>query len=308
MVVSSVYRDYLHTSNDTSVIDDILSLIVIAVFYSNHLFLTPLLFVVVLLFLLVLTNLSGFRHPVIYLFFGLLLLFFIQKSGLHGTIAGVLLAMFIPARPKKKPKVALKKIRSLLNNFEETYDKEKHLLEEVKSHQILEGLKHISLEATTPLIRWEHLLKLPVLILILPLFVLTNGGFHVDTNNVSVIFSSQLFWGIFLGLVLAKPLGILITSWVIQKIKLAQRPGDIYFSDMIIIAFVASIGYTMSLFISELAFSSHELTNIAKLSIFISALVSLLIAITIMITKNRWMVLNPSWSKNKLNTESIINK
>ena len=262
-----------------AVIDDILSIIVIAVFYSTHFSATMLLFAIILFLISIIINLCGFRHPLIYMMLGFFIWLSLEKAGIHGTIAGVLVAMCIPARPKKKPTAAVNKIRGLLNKFEDEYDKDKHLLEEEKPHQILEGVTDVSLEATTPLKRWENRLEMPVLIFILPLFALTNGGFDIDFSSVGTNLMSPLFWGISLGLVVAKPLGILSVSWCVQKLGIAARPKDLASSDIIIIAFIAGIGYTMSIFISELSFESEILSDVAKLSIFISSFIAAFLAV-----------------------------
>ncbi len=265
-----------------AVIDDILIIIVIALFYSPQFNLTMFLGASVVFLSLVMMNVCGFRHPLIYIILGLFLWFCIEQAGIHGTISGILVAMCIPARPKKKPKVAVKKIRKLLNKFEDEYSEEKHLLEEGMPHDLLEGVTDVSLEATTPLKRWENRLEIPVLVLVLPLFALTNGGFHIDFSHLSHTLSSTLFWGIFISLVFAKPAGLLLTSWVVQKLGIASRPKGIEYYDFVVISFLAGIGYTMSIFTSELSFSSHILSDMAKLSILISALVSALIAMSLM--------------------------
>lgn len=268
-----------------AVIDDILSIIVIAAFYSSHFSITMLLIAIIILLLLIIVNISGFRHPMIYLSLGVILWIAIENAGIHGTIAGVLLAMCIPARPKEKPKNAVKKMRTLLNKFEHEYDTEKHLLEEDKPHELLEGVTNTSMEATTPLKRWENRLEIPVLVFILPLFALTNGGFNIDFSHLGNAFSSPIFWGIFLGLVIAKPAGILLTSLLVTWCGIAKRPATISLFDVIVIAFLAGIGYTMSIFISDLSFNSNLFSDIAKLSVFISSITSALIAIIIISTK-----------------------
>jgi NhaA family Na+:H+ antiporter len=178
-----------------AVIDDILSIVIIAAFYTGHFSLTLFLLAMIVLLVLVIFNLSGFRHPLIYIIFGFILWVCIENAGVHGTIAGVLVAMCIPARPKKKPSAAVKNIRQLLNKFENEYDDGKHLLEDEKPHELLEGVTDVSLEATTPLKRWENRLELPVLLFILPLFALTNGGFNIDFAHLSQTITSSVFLG-----------------------------------------------------------------------------------------------------------------
>ncbi|MDF1826761.1 MAG: Na+/H+ antiporter NhaA [Legionellaceae bacterium] len=265
-----------------AVIDDILIIIVIAVFYSSHFNLMMFLVALLVLLGLVMMNVCGFRHPIIYIILGFFLWLCIESAGIHGTIAGILVAMCIPARPKKKPKSAVKKIRKLLNKFEAEYNHEKHLLEDERPHELLENVTDASLEATTPLKRWENQLEIPVLVLILPLFALTNGGFDIDFAHMSQTLSSSLFWGIFISLVIAKPVGLLLTSWSVQKLGVASRPQCIEVYDIIVIAFLAGIGYTMSIFTSELSFTSGALSDMAKLSIFVSSSISALIAMSLM--------------------------
>lgn len=282
---SKVSRKAFTLIASLAVIDDIFSIVIIALFYSSHFNLMPLIFSLSIFLLLITMNLSGFRHPLIYAFFGFLMWFFIEEAGIHGTIAGILTAMCIPARPQKKPATAVKKIRRLLTLFEDEYDEEKHLLKEEKPHQLLEGVRDVSLEATTPLKRWENRLEFPVLVLVLPLFALTNGGFNIDFSHISLSLKETLFWGIFIGLVFAKPIGILLTSWIIQKFKIAKSPSGIGLYDMVVIAFLAGIGYTMSIFISDLSFNDQKTVDIAKLSIFMGSIVSGFIAILVLSKK-----------------------
>lgn len=270
-----------------AVLDDIFSIIIIAIFYSTHFSLTMFLAALVILLLLVIINLCGLRHPLFYVSLGFLLWIFLEKGGIHGTIAGVLVAMCIPARPKKKPKVAVKKIRGLLNEFENQYDDEKHLLEEDHPHKLLEGVQHASLEATTPLKRWENGLEFPVLIFILPLFALTNGGFSLNFIQIQNTLQNSLFWGIFLGLIIAKPLGVFLAAWLAKKSGIAKPPAQLTSSDLLVIALLSGIGYTMSIFISELAFDSKQFVDMAKLSIFISAIFSSLMVTSLMMSCKR---------------------
>ena len=265
-----------------AVIDDILCVIAITIFYSSQFDFNMLLASMVVIMALVFIKICGIRSPLFYVTLGIILWAFLEESGLHGTIAGVIVAMCIPASPKKEPKAAVKKIRGLLKTFEKKHDDSKHILEEESSHDLLEVVTQVSLEATTPLKRWEKRLELPVLAIILPLFALTNGGFHIDFSHLQDIFSNSIFWGIFLGLVCAKPLGIFLTSWSIQKAGIARQPGSIQLFDIVVISFLSGIGYTMSIFISDLSFPDNTYSDIAKLSVFISSLISMLIVVFIL--------------------------
>ena len=140
-------------------------------------------------------------------------------------------------------------------------------------------------KARVPLKTWEFNLEKPVLFLILPLFAITNGAININASLVHEAVSSTLFWGIFLGLVLGKPLGIITLTYLALHFKVGKLPDSMVKKDILSIAFVAGIGYTMSIFISDLAFTHAATIQTAKLSIIISSFVAGLIGSVILIMR-----------------------
>lgn len=254
-----------------AVLDDIVSVIIISVFYTKGFSLYYFALANASLFITILFNLSGFRKPYPYLICGFALWYCVVQAGIHPTITGILLAFTIPARPKKKPHKAVKRIKGLLDEFEENYDKEAHILIEDNPHEILEEVADESIDAMAPLKRWESKLETPVLIFILPLFILTNGGFHLDASSLISAFKSPVFWGIYIGLVIFKPLGLWASCFILTRSRYCELPDNMQMKDIALVAGLSGIGYTMSFFISELAFQPPWLINLSKLSIFLAS-------------------------------------
>jgi len=261
-----------------AVMDDIVAITIITVFYTQNLQIIYLGYASVLIGLMISANICGIRHGVFYALCGLLVWLFFEMSGVHGAIAGVIIALTIPARPKDTPHIFVKKMQSLLKRFEKKHDVEQHILKNDVQHEILQQVAQESLNATTPLKRWEGKFEWPVLLIILPFFALTNGAVSINLSIIYNALNTSLFWGILFGLVIGKPLGISLFSYIGIKFNIGKLPSDMKLKDVIAISVLAGIGYTMSIFVSELAFTSAAVTNIAKLSIVVSSLVAALVA------------------------------
>lgn len=261
-----------------AIIDDIGAILVIALFYSDAISLPYLVASALLLLTLLLFNLLGVRKPGIYLAVGIVLWATMMGSGIHATVAGVLVAITIPARPKQEPAWFIHRLRNLLFRFEHM-EKERAedtpILGESSQHAVAQHIQQAAEHATTPLRRWEQMLQQPVALFILPVFALTNAGIPIQTDRLLSLFSQPLALGIIVGLVIGKTVGISGFCWLAMQFKLGELPGSMRFSHVVGLSFLGGIGFTMSIFISELGFSGqHESLIVAKTAIIIASLIA----------------------------------
>ena len=213
-----------------AIIDDLGAVLIIAFFYTAEISSVYLLYSLIVFGLLVVVNLSGNQKMYIYMILGIFLWYFVLKSGVHATIAGVLLATTIP------------------NNVENNVD-----------HSML---KHL-----------EHKLHNFVGILVLPVFAFFNSDINFSDVTMSSVYS-PLSMGVILGLLLGKPIGITLFTYVGMKTKLFSLPENVTLKDVFGLSLLCGIGFTMSLFINGLAFTETYLIDSSKLGIFIGSIVS----------------------------------
>lgn len=266
-----------------AIIDDIGAILVIAIFYTSTVNVYALLVAIVMLLMLIIFNHAGSRSPLPYVIFGILMWAALEKSGIHGTIAGIVCAMAIPARPKKTSKQFIKHTEQLIDYVKNRKHKTILILEDEKQHQAIEEVQEVAKQATTPLQRWESRLELPIALIVLPLFALFNAGIKIRPQLLDELFKNYLSIGIVLGLVVGKPLGIMLFSRLAQITKLGEFPGKMKFNDLWGLAFLTGIGFTMSIFMATLCFTaSHELL-LAKCATLVASLVSAVVGLTLIL-------------------------
>lgn len=269
-----------------AIVDDMGAVLVIATVYSKHIQLAYLyaaasLFLVMLLF----NRLNVFR-PGPYLIFGLLLWLCLLQSGVHATIAGILIAIAIPAR-------AIYRRRELSQNMATLSDQFDHIEQEGQKAEetrkaILQEMEHVVHGVQAPLQRLEHRLQIPVNFVIIPIFVLLNAGVSWQDVTFSEIFHSPLTLGIILGLVIGKLIGIFGSSFAIAKIHPGALPTGIKSTHLSSLGLMAGIGFTMSIFIAELAFSGQpHLLDLAKLGILLGSCIAAILGFISMLIATR---------------------
>jgi NhaA family Na+:H+ antiporter len=215
-------------------------------------------------------NLLKFRQLGIYIIFGVLMWFCMLESGVHATIAGVLLAFTIPfrTRPASRHQLLL-----ILDKRLEIIRKEIKHNEEIRPRDISEELEEISFQMSSPAQQLEHNLHAYVAFLIMPVFALANAGVVIDATILNNVWQ-PLSIGVVLGLLLGKPLGIALLSWLSVRLKLASLPQGVSWRHIIGVGFLGGIGFTMSIFITLLAFADASLHSLSKLSIVVASLAS----------------------------------
>ena len=268
-----------------AVVDDIGGIIVIAAFYSTHIEWMLLLIAAGLLGVLLLGSVMHIKSKIFYLTIGGIIWFLFLNSGIHPTIAGVLVAFCVPATPVFAPRKYIPKIRRAISNFRG--DDELSELEErtILSNEQMNWLKEVesaSDKVISPLQDLEDSLHAIVNYFILPLFAFSNAGiFLLDTDPVSVFEGISIT--IIISLILGKFIGILLFSWVTVKLKLAPMPAHSNWHMMASVAMLGGIGFTVSIFIATLTFdtsvpSQLDLLNHAKLGIVTGSVIAGLIA------------------------------
>lgn len=255
-----------------AILDDICAILIIALFYSEYVAIGYLVVAICLLLILIMLNFAGIRHPLPYVVVGIGVWVMTELSGVHGTIVGIAVALTIPARPKIGPKRVVQRIKELMAYFELRKKELPLILADEKQHAVLQEVKQIAVQATTPLQRWERVLELPVALLILPLFVFANSGVPVSWHLLHTALYDPVALGIALALVVGKPLGIIIFSYLACKVGAGKLPRYVQFKQVVGASLLGGIGFTLSLFIAELSFidNSQELL-LAKMGIIIGS-------------------------------------
>lgn len=258
-----------------AIVDDLGAVVVIALFYTEQIALTPLAFAALLIGMLVLFNLGGIRRPLPYFIIGALLWLAMLKSGIHATLAGVLTALAIPARSQYNPSMFSNRVRGLMDRYDTHHQPGQSIMSNDELRSVLQTLKNGIALVESPLQRLEHSLHMPVAFVIIPLFALANAGIPIDITNIELALSHPATVGVFCGLVLGKVVGIAGFSWIAIKLGIGQLPAGTNFQQIIGVALLGGIGFTMSIFIAELAFASQpELLLLAKTGILCASMVA----------------------------------
>lgn len=259
-----------------AIADDLGAVMVIAVFYTESINYSELLSGAFFIGVLTIANFAGVRRTSFYGFIGVLGVWMaFLFSGVHATIAGILIALTIPAKTKIKESEYFNKLTSYLDKFNSEKRTQGTLLTKKQSH-LMSKIEVLNDDAHTPLQKLEHAMHPIVTYFILPIFALSNAGIHIEGSIVELLFH-PISLGIIFGLVLGKFIGISLLSRLVVKMKLAVLPEGVTWNQIYGVAFLAGIGFTMSIFISDLAFKSEEHKQIAKVGIMAASSISAII-------------------------------
>jgi len=258
-----------------AIVDDLGAVLVIAIFYSGGLDWGAVGIAGALLLLAAGANAAGVRQPWAYSLIGVALWGAVLASGIHATIAGVLLAMTIPSRTRIDEDEFLKRTHRSVEEFEQACGPETNVLTNQAQQEALLRLETLCEQAQAPLQRIERKLHGIVAFGIMPLFALANAGVHLAGGEEGAGFSNPVTLGIVFGLVLGKPLGITLFSWAAVRTGLAALPRGVTWRMVHGAAWLGGIGFTMSLFIAGLAFvDAPALLTEAKLGVLAASLVA----------------------------------
>ncbi|MBB4023836.1 MAG: Na+/H+ antiporter NhaA [Confluentimicrobium sp.] len=241
-----------------AIVDDLGAVMVIAVFYTDSIALMPL-FIAVLLFLVLLVlNRSGVRDPVPYFLVAVLLWYALLSSGVHATLAGVIGAMTVPAYPKYNPERFSAHVRALMDRFDASHRSGQNVMTNIELRSEVEALRNGVTLVEAPLQRLEQFWHMPVAFLVIPIFALANAGIAIDTGALGETLSNPVLMGVSLGLILGKFIGITGASWLAIRLGLAVLPSGTRFTQIAGASLLAGIGFTMSIFVAQLAFEGQD--------------------------------------------------
>lgn len=254
-----------------AIVDDIAAVLVIAVFFTADISTGSLGLAGVCLAASYAANRLGMRSRLPYSLLGILVWVAMLKSGVHATIAGVLLAFTIPVRTKLDPGKFLSGARDTLRRFETAAASGTDVISSEGQQKAIQRLEDQCEGVQPPLQRMEHALRPWVSLFIMPLFALANAGVRVVDGGSEISFFHPVLLGVAFGLLLGKPAGITLFSWLAVKFGWAERPARVGWKQLHGASWLGGIGFTMSLFIATLAFGDSPMLVEAKIGILLGS-------------------------------------
>lgn len=237
-----------------AIVDDLGSVAVIALFYTDTIEMRPLMVGVAMILLSSLFARLGVRNALVFVLMAAVIWVEFFLSGVHATIAGVLFAFTIPADARYETPLFISRIRSLLGRFDEAEDHVNPLLVNSRQQRVVRAIEAECIHVEAPLQRIEHKLHPISAFIIMPIFAFANSGVHLDLSNIGSVFFQPVTLGVIGGLIIGKQIGIFGASWLTVKAGLAELPKGVNWLQVWGVSWLAGIGFTMSLFIGGLAF------------------------------------------------------
>lgn len=257
-----------------AIADDILAIVVIALFYGH----SPSIFWMaasgVAILMLWGLNRARIYTAKPYLIVGVLLWICMYKSGIHATLAGVILAFFLPA----KSDIRLSALRDWLNGqackLDDVYDDQSHVLGQHGFTKNAEKVEQVLHHVTPPLVRVEREIFVPVNFIILPLFAFVNAQVRLVGADFGALVGDPIALGAFFGAVLGKPVGIIFVTWILVKLGFSKLPKNVSWDQIIAVGMMGGMGFTMSILIAGMAFSDADKILAAKCAILLGSVVA----------------------------------
>ncbi len=236
-----------------AIVDDLGAVVVIALFYTEQIHLLPLFLAGGSFLVMIAFNRFGIHAILPYLLVGLFLWFFMLESGVHATIAGVIAAMAIPSKPKETPDDFTNHMKNSLDEYDNYPVATDYSLHEKQKAVLINMSERID-SIQSPSARLEQALHLPVSLIVIPLFALANAGISINFTHIDEAIVEPIALGIIVGLVLGKVLGIAGVAFIATKLGIAKLPEGSTMNQVFGVALLGGIGFTMSIFVAELAF------------------------------------------------------
>lgn len=258
-----------------AVVDDLGAVLVVASVYTSEIHANYFLHAVLIYAFIWILNLKGVKSLWPYLILGVFLWVYIHAIGIHATIAGVLLAFAIPISSKIEEKSFVANSKKAIAEFEKNIDQVPIL-----NHHQIDALENIAYgydRVQNPLVKLEHQLHGFSAFFIMPLFAFANAGVIIDFASVSQHLMVVL--GVVFGLILGKPVGIFFFTYLATKMKLIHKPDNLSWEEILAVGFLGGIGFTMSIFITHLAFVDETVISAVKLGIFIASFIAATIGV-----------------------------
>jgi NhaA family Na+:H+ antiporter len=266
-----------------AVVDDLGAIIVVATVYTQEIHSSYFLHAVITYALIWALNFKRVKMLWPYLILGIALWIFIHSIGIHATIAGVLLAFAIPISSRKNEKDFVTNTKKAVYEFEKNID-DKPIL----NHHQIDALENIAYgydRVQNPLVKLEHALHGFSAFFIMPLFAFSNAGVIIDFSAMQTHLSIVL--GVMMGLLVGKPIGIFGFTYLATKLKWVQKPDELNWGEIMAAGFLGGIGFTMSIFITQLAFTDEALVGAVKLAIFMASFVAAVIGVLLILIFGR---------------------
>jgi Na+:H+ antiporter, NhaA family len=256
-----------------AIADDIGAILVIAVFYTSDINFLALGLAAATIVLVSTLNRSGVRNVNVYVVVGAVLWLTMLESGIHATIAGVVLGLITPASYFYNPATFATAAEDLVNRFK--------LAQETSNEEIQQGIlaqmEDLTQGTEAPLDRLERALVNWVSFLIVPLFALANAGVHISSETADAAVQSSISQGVFFGLVIGKPIGIFLITFIAVKTRLCEMPTNATWLQVLGIGMLGGIGFTVALLITDLGFRGDLFIDEAKLGVLTASAASGLI-------------------------------
>ncbi|WP_288132276.1 Na+/H+ antiporter NhaA [Microbulbifer sp.] len=258
-----------------AIVDDLGAILVIAIWYTEDVNTTALMAAIGIVVIMWLLKVAGARKAPVYLFMGVLLWYALYVTGVHATLAGVITAMAVPARPKYDPVAFSTFVKDIIRSFDRCFRPGDKIIANDALRARVGALDNGVQMVQSPLQRMETRLHTPVAFLIVPIFALANAGIPVDSFTSYAAVFNPLTLGVICGLVFGKLIGIVGATWIGWKLGLGELPKSASFHHITGVALLGGIGFTMSIFISELAFAGNEEMLIqAKAGVLLASLIA----------------------------------
>jgi NhaA family Na+:H+ antiporter len=259
-----------------AIADDLGAVLVIAIFYTRGIHWAGVLIAVAFLVAIALANRRGIRHPVVYVALALGVWAGVFTSGIHATVAGVLVAMLVPVRAKAEPDEFLQTTEDRLAQLRGAPLTSDSMIEARWQLDVISDLRRAASEMRPPGLALEETFHGFVAYVVLPLFAFFNAGVAINGGFLSGL-GEPVALGVVLGLVIGKQVGVFGFSWLAVRLGWAEQPEGVCWPHIYGGAAVAGIGFTMSLFVTELAFREHANLAAAKMGVLSASLIAALV-------------------------------
>jgi NhaA family Na+:H+ antiporter len=253
-----------------AIADDIGAIAVIALFYTDELHFDQLFIGALLLAMILLCRRLGIDRQIVFAVLGFAFWLAILRSGLHATIAGVILGMLVPVRSR----VSLDTFGEVCGVTLEEFRKAFASGDKARANRQLGAMEYLIANTESPADRLTRRLHDWIAFLILPLFALSNAGVTFSLSTWQSLLHSPVAWGVLLGLLVGKPLGVFSACWIAVKLKITQLPQTVHWIHIVGVGTLAGIGFTVSLFISALAFDDPAMLDAAKTAVLSASLLA----------------------------------
>lgn len=268
-----------------AIVDDLGAIVIIALFYSHDTHLLYLFYSMLVVLALLIMNWKNVRNIYLYIFVGSFLWIFLHHAGVHATISGVILAMTIPFRFKNQEKIIEAHLGEVLA-FSKLVESRETKKDPAVRDQVIEEIRKISTKIEAPLNTMLYLLAGFSSYIIMPLFALSNAGVKLEYSAVAEL-GSTMSLGIIFGLLLGKPIGITLMTFITTKLKITTIPKGVRWFDIFCVNILAGIGFTMSIFVTKLAYTDKYFIETAKISIILASILSGMIGYFIICISNK---------------------